>query len=100
MATAYYLKDKRDNKNIDVYDNNSLSEAIETAVFVLGGNANDYIPRFPADEIKYICYETNEIKTESEWFDYYQLKIDHTEYADFCDWWHDMMKMDLLSKVN
>lgn len=48
---------------------------------------------------KYISYETNQTMKKSDWHQYYTNEIDHTEYPDFDCWWHDMMKMNLLSEI-
>ena len=48
---------------------------------------------------RYISYETSLTFNKEEWQRYYNCNIDRSEYPTFSDWWHDMIKMNLLAEV-
>lgn len=50
---------------------------------------------------KYICYETNEIKTREEWIEWFNENGNHDfdGWEDFESWFADMMKDGLLEEV-
>lgn len=44
----------------------------------------------------YICYETSQTMSKTDWQEYYNNNIDKAEYNDFSDWWHDMRKSGVI----
>lgn len=51
---------------------------------------------------KYITYEepyANQIFTESEMHDIYNTDVNKSEYPDFIDWLHDMLKLGVFETI-
>lgn len=56
---------------------------------------------YKEDFMLFTCYETDQTMTKQEWEDFYlhSNEIDRTEYKDFCEWWHDMRKSEVIEQV-
>lgn len=86
------LEDAINNAQIELKETQSESEILIS--LTARENLND------ADTI-YTCYETNQTIDKANWYKLFLTGniIDRSCYADFSEWWHDMLRSHVLEKV-